>query len=198
MSDFAPTALTESEQLVELLNQRQQVPQQVDEIDREICRRFSTTCAVVVLDMANFSRLTQAVGIIATLQQIQTMRDLAIPIIEQGNGRVLKTDADNLYAQFTHADAAVITMTCVRQHLHDADIHISVGIGYGELLLVDTHDLFGHEMNLASKLGEDLAKDDEIWLTEAAYQALSKSSYEFMAASETVSDVTFTSYRLLL
>ena len=35
----------------------------------------------------------------------------------------------------------------------DWDVHVSVGIGYGPLLMVGEHDAFGSEMNLASKFG---------------------------------------------
>jgi len=38
--------------------------------------------------------------------------------------------------------------------------HVSIGIGYGELIMIsrDNHysDVYGEQMNLASKLGEDL------------------------------------------
>ena len=60
----------------------------------------------------------------------------------------------------------------------DQDIHGSIGIGYGPTLLLDDAELFGHEVNLASKLGEDLACGDEIVLTPAAAEALSADAYE--------------------
>jgi len=54
--------------------------------------------------------------------------------------------------------------------------HISIGIGYGELIMISsgTHysDVYGQQMNLASKLGEDLAGRDEVMLTEAAFQQI--------------------------
>ena len=54
--------------------------------------------------------------------------------------------------------------------------HVSIGIGYGELIMIsrDNHysDVYGEQMNLASKLGEDLAGHDEVMLSEAAFQQI--------------------------
>lgn len=196
MVKFVSTPLSESEQLTELLRQRCSQPERSNELDAEIRDRFLTTCAIVVVDMADFSRLTYAEGIIATLQQIQTMRDLSLPFIERRHGKVLKTEADNLYATFDTAAAALTTMTALMQHLQGADIQISVGIGYGEGLLIGDRNLFGHEMNLTSKLGEDLAGDSEILLTESAYRALSDHQQHFVGVTREISDVTLTYYRL--
>lgn len=49
-------------------------------------------------------------------------------------------------------------------------LRFSYGIGYGEVLNLE-HDLFGLEVNLASKLGEDLAEPGDVLLTPAAAAA---------------------------
>ena len=196
MAKSVATALTEVEQLTALLRQRRSHPDRYSEVDAEIRARFLMTCAVVVVDMADFSRLTQAEGIIATLQQIQTMRDVSVPLIEGQGGRVFKVEADNLYASFATPEIAFTTMQGLMIHLNEAGIHISVGIGYGEVLKIGDRDLFGHEMNLASKLGEDLAADDEILLTESAYDAISTQQTQLISKTQSISDITFTYYQL--
>jgi class 3 adenylate cyclase len=50
-------------------------------------------------------------------------------------------------------------------------VRFSYGIGHGKLLDLDG-DLFGLEVNLASKLGEDLARPGEVLLTPSATQGL--------------------------
>src|SRR5262249_57749957 len=50
-------------------------------------------------------------------------------------------------------------------------LRFSYGIGYGDILDIEG-DLFGLEVNLASKLGEDLAAPGEALLTPAAAAAL--------------------------
>ncbi|WP_204137575.1 adenylate/guanylate cyclase domain-containing protein [Halomicronema sp. CCY15110] len=196
MGNFVATGHPEADALTQLLRQRRSQPARQAAVDAEIRDRFLTTCAIVVVDMADFSRLTHAEGIIATLQQIQAMRDLSVPLIQNRGGRMLKVEADNLYISFDHAEAALRAMQELRAHLQVADIDISVGIGYGEVLRVGDRNLYGHEMNLASKLGEDLAKDNAILLTESAYRALSTDQRQFTRVTQAISDVTFTYYQL--
>ena len=57
----------------------------------------------------------------------------------------------------------------------DEKIYLSIGIDYGDLLLVGRHDFYGDPVNTASKLGEDLAKKGETLVTE---RALARSTFE--------------------
>ena len=101
-----------------------------------------------------------------------------------------------LDGQNWHTAVAFTTMQRLMTHLNEAAIHISVGIGYGEVLKIGDRDIFGHEMNLASKLGEDLAADDEILLTAAAYETLPTPHDDCQKKTRTISDVTLTYYQL--
>ena len=52
-------------------------------------------------------------------------------------------------------------------------LQVSIGIGYGDLHYVTSEDdYYGAEVNLASKLGEDVACGGETLLTEAALAAI--------------------------
>ncbi len=54
------------------------------------------------------------------------------------------------------------------QNKPDAEkILLCVGIGYGEMLTIGDHDVFGAEVNAASKLGEDTAKSWKILVTDS-------------------------------
>ena len=48
------------------------------------------------------------------------------------------------------------------------ETQIAIGIGYGSVLDVGDGHLYGDEMNLAFKLGEDLGTAQEVLLTPAA------------------------------
>ena len=48
---------------------------------------------------------------------------------------------------------------------------LCIGLGHGRLLRVGENEVFGHEVNLSSKLGEDTAKAHEILATPAAHAA---------------------------
>ncbi|MDX2232699.1 MAG: adenylate/guanylate cyclase domain-containing protein [Leptolyngbyaceae cyanobacterium bins.349] len=167
-------------ELRRLLQERLDHPEQTHDIDRQIHALFDRDCAILVLDLSGFSRLTVRYGIVHFLAMIHRMAAIASPIVQQHQGQVIKQEADNLFAIFAQVDQAVAAAIAIFQAFavanatlpQDQDLYASIGIGYGTMLVVDNQDLFGNEMNLASKLGEDLARQGEILLTEAAYHHL--------------------------
>lgn len=196
MLQSVPVNISAEEQLAQLLQQRQQQPHKVAEIDAEIRDRFLQVCAILVLDMVGFSRMTQEQDIIPALQEIHRLREIAVPTLAELDGTVFKIEADNLYASFENPDLALQASNQLLDRLNTVDIHASIGIGYGEVLAIGTHDLYGNEMNLASKLGEDLAGKDEILLTEEAHNFLAESTCLFDVFTEEISGVTLTIYQL--
>ena len=156
---------------------RNEHPERLAEIDQEIHQLFGATHAVMVLDMCGFSRLTMRYGITHFLAMIHRLHAIVAPIVVARGGRVVKTEADNVFAVFPDVGPAVAAAAQIQDRLRaanvflpaDWDLHASLGIGYGELLMVGEDDLYGNEMNLASKLGEDVAGSGEIFLTEAAH-----------------------------
>jgi len=49
----------------------------------------------------------------------------------------------------------------------EEQILLCVGLGYGKVLRIGDQDVFGSEVNAASKLGEDTAKAWEILVTDS-------------------------------
>jgi adenylate cyclase len=164
------------EKMARLLQERNEHPERADEVDARIRETFGETLAVLVMDMAGFSRQTLRHGIIHFLAQIHRMHALAGPSVENHGGEVVKYEADNVYAVFQDVEQAVAAALDLDRAMEAADtmlpdeydLHGEFGIGYGEILIVED-DLFGSEVNLASKLGEDLAQRGEILLTESAH-----------------------------
>jgi adenylate cyclase len=162
--------------LVRLLDRRNEHPEQLLAIDQDIRRRFEQRLAVLVLDMCGFSRLSLRHGIVHFLAMIRRMQQLVSPVVVSCGGRVVKTEADNLFATFADVPPAIraarqVGVALARHNAvlpRDWDVHVGIGIGFGELLLVGDHDLYGCELNLASKLGEDLAGPGEVLLTDSA------------------------------
>jgi len=155
-------------------------PERRDEIAEEIEAEFTERRAVLVLDMSGFSRTTQVHGVVAFLVMIHQMRLLAGPVIEAVGGVVLKAEADNIYCLFDTVDDAVGAATEIIGKLAAANVDLpqhlrlyaSIGIGYGDILVLTGKDMFGDEVNLASKLGEDVAQAGDVLLTTAARAAL--------------------------
>ena len=167
-------------ELSRLLDARNEHPESLAEIDGEIWRRFGRTRAVLVLDMCGFSRLTMRYGITHFLAMIRRLQTIVRPVIAQGGGHVVKTEADNVFATFDDVPEALATARAIQRSLdtanaflpEDWDLHAAIGIGYGPLLVVGGDDLFGSEMNIASKLGEDVAARGEILLSSGARERI--------------------------
>lgn len=174
--------------LERLLDHRNEHPEKLAEIDREIQKQFARTRAILVLDMCGFSRLTMKHGITHYLALIRRMQRVALPRIAAARGSLLKTEADNVFATFADVPKAVSAAESIVAELalqnvglpEDWDVHVGIGIGYGPLLLVGDHDAYGGEMNFASKLGEDLAEAGDVFLTEAAFLRLGAQKRRFV------------------
>jgi len=160
-----------------LLDRRNEHPEQLPQIDARIREVFEQEKTVLVLDMCGFSRLTIKHGVIHYLSMIRRMQCVVAPLVLAGSGRIVKSDADNVVGVFAAVPAAIRAACVIHESLaranaflpEDWDIHVGIGIGHGPLLVIGDHDVFGSEMNLASKLGEDVAKAGQVLLTEEAF-----------------------------
>jgi adenylate cyclase len=191
-------------ELQRLLQLRNEHPEKIAEIDAQIQTIFAETHAILVLDMSGFSRLTIRYGIVHFLAMIHRLSAIAIPLIEQAQGQMVKQEADNLFAVFADLNLAVNaaidilkSLAAVNTGLPDSmDLRASIGIGYGDVLMVEGKDLYGNEMNLASKLGEDLARAGEILLTETAFQRLDTTQYPCSEIELSISGLELTAYQV--
>ncbi|HEX8457812.1 MAG TPA: adenylate/guanylate cyclase domain-containing protein [Pyrinomonadaceae bacterium] len=169
--------------LERLLSDIIEQPERREEIARTIETIFAQEKAVLVLDMSGFSRTTRHHGIVSFLLMIHQMKLLARPAIEANRGLLVKAEADNLFCLFDTASDAIGAATEIVQRLNtvnvllpeDRRLYASVGIGYGRILNVNDKDLYGDEVNLASKLGEDVAGRGVVLLTENAHAQLTDS-----------------------
>ena len=166
--------------LERLLGELNAEPERLGEIAAEIETVFGQEKAVLVLDMSGFSRTTRQQGIVSFLLKIHQMKLIARPCIEGHGGLLLKAEADNLFCLFDTAADAVRAACDIIQRLNTVNLllpeghrlYASIGIGYGSILNVADEDLFGDEVNLASKLGEDIAERGAVLLTPAAHAQL--------------------------
>lgn len=140
------------------------------DIESRIWEAFGVSRAVLVLDMSQFSLTVRRDGILPYLGLIRRMHLLTAPIVAAHGGRVVKYVADNLFAIFeepAQAAAAAVRMNLAAEEAGEA-FTVAVGIDYGRFLLIPEVDVWGDAINVACKLGEDLARPGEVLLTEAA------------------------------
>lgn len=169
------------------------------EMEKALWERYGRTLAVLVLDTSGFTRTARAQGVVAFLQALVRLRDLVAHIMEAQGGRDIRFEADNAYALFDTADAAVQAACAVHRAVAAAGVSVGgeetlqvcIGIGYGLVLYAGEEGVYGDEMNCASKLGEDVAAPYDTLLTEAAYESLAASRRALLEAERrTVSIAT--------
>ncbi len=173
--------------LERLLNDMIEQPERRVEITREIEEMFGQDKSIMILDMSGFSRLTQRHGIVPFLLMIHQMQLVACPCVQEEGGLLVKAEADNLYCLFDTVADAIRASQKITRHMSTANrllpeshrLYVSIGIGYGRILNIEDRDLFGDEMNLACKLGEDVAKMGEILLSAAAYTQVQEQNMNF-------------------
>jgi adenylate cyclase len=171
--------------LNELLSKRIQNPECAADVDREIWEKFGQDVAILVLDMCGFSRLSRQYGVIHFLAMIHRMEQGATPAITGNGGQVVKQEADNLFAIFPISERALESALDIFRAFdamnevspEDRKIYGCIGIGFGKTLVIQQRDLFGAEMNLTCKLGEDIAKKKEILLTPSAFESIPAEKY---------------------
>ena len=149
-------------------------------IDERIWKLFGERWAVMFTDLIGFSRNVAEFGIIHFLQTIYESHRLLVPIIERENGILLKTEGDSLIIMFRNVNDALRaglamqarTLEHNQARIDTEKVLLCMGIGCGEVLRIGDADIFGAEVNAASKLGEDVAQAGDILLTGAAVRAL--------------------------
>ena len=150
------------------------------------CRSFPELFrkrAVVFTDMADFTIRTARDGILHFLMIFERFTDEAEKVVSRSGGEIVKVEADSLlmgYGDPASACAGVEDLESLLRRMNrtvpvNERLRFSYGIGYGDVLDLD-EDMFGLEVNLASKIGEDLARPGEVLLTPAAAGALDEAT----------------------
>jgi adenylate cyclase len=163
------------EELFQILEGRIADPSKQVEIDGALWQRCGADRAIFVSDLSGFTRLTRKHGILHFLAVFRRANMVLVPILERHRGRCVKREADNhIYAfeRVTDAVAAAREIVAATRALDDAlaedeRVYPCIGIGFGRVLEL-SDDVFGDEVNLAFKLGEDVAQRREILLSDAA------------------------------
>ena len=174
MSTFSQLGTSE-ERLWKLVGDRCETGANVEKIDQKIWDLFGEKWSILFTDLSGFSRGVQNFGIIHFLQIIHEHNCIVAPIIDAHQGFLLKAEGDSLMVLFRRPASALACSIAMQQACQrvsqrrtaEEAILLCVGLGYGDVLRVGEHEVFGAEVNAASKLGEDTAEAHEILVTDA-------------------------------
>ncbi len=175
------------ERLSRLIEDRMKEGADKARIDKRIWDLFGETWCVMFTDLAGFSRSVETFGITHFLQTIYAQERELVPLIDEHDGILLKTEGDSMLVIFRNPAKALTCAIAMQRHLKDHnertpaedDILLCVGLGYGHLLKIGDADVFGAQVNAASKLGEDTAEAWEILVTEAMRAEVADSGVGF-------------------
>lgn len=163
------------DRLEKLIEERLQPGADKNRIDERIWDLFGEEWCVMFTDLSGFSRGVAKFGIIHFLQTIHESERILIPLIEDHDGILLKVEGDSFLVIYRNVGKALQSAIDMQRTLnkYNADksdeekVLLCVGLGYGRMLRIGDSDVFGAEVNAASKLGEDTAEAWEILVTEA-------------------------------
>ena len=152
--------------------------------ERRLRERFEVERAVLALDMSQFSLSVRRSGIVFHLCQIRRVQALALPVVAAWRGELVKCEADNILAVFPRPADAVGAALAINAALENAEndpalgapLTAGIGIDYGKFLLVPGREAFGDAVNVAHKLGEDVARASEVLVTDAVRRRLDPSA----------------------
>ena len=146
-----------------------------ESIDQRIWDLFGEEWCIMATDLAGFSRNVAEFGIIHFLQTIYESERILIPVIEKHDGILLKVEGDSFFVIFRNVQKAIrasieMQQTTVRYNaarVPQEHVLLCIGLGFGRVLRIGDADVFGAEVNAASKLGEDTARAWEILVTDS-------------------------------
>jgi class 3 adenylate cyclase len=151
-----------------------------EKIEATLWQEFGRVKAVFVVDMSGFSLLAYRHGIVHYLSMVRRLQLTTKPIVEKYRGQVVKFEADNCFAMFDDPLSAVRAAIALNTAFFamniltedEFDIRVSIGIDYGDVLLIGGPDYFGNAVNCACKMGEDIAGPGEILVSATAFKQI--------------------------
>jgi adenylate cyclase len=180
------------ERLDKLIAERLKPGANKEDIDNRIWDLFGETWSVMFTDLSGFSRQVAEFGIVHFLQIIYESQVIVVPCIDRFDGIMLKMEGDSMLILFRRPGKALACAMAMQKASKEYNIGrdkteqmlLCIGLGYGRMLRIGDDDIFGSEVNAASKLGEDIADAWEILMTEEFRKAVTNTSYTFEKIEE--------------
>jgi len=143
-----------------------------ERIDRLLRERSERDVVVFVSDSSGFTRKTHEYGVAQFLAVMTQCYRRLFPLFRKHRGTLLAHNADNMLAVFERPEHALRASVEMQQWLRrfnagkkDRDqFHLCIGIESGPAFVLKDN-VYGACVNVASKLGEDLAGKGEILVT---------------------------------
>jgi class 3 adenylate cyclase len=176
-----------------LMAERARLGSDREAIDAQIWDLYGETWAVMFTDLSGFSRQVASFGITHFLQVIFESLRVYVPVIEKHNGVLLKVEGDSMLVLFRKPIQALECAVEMQQagNAYNADrgddekLLLSIGLGYGQMLKFGDQDIYGSEVNVAAKLGEDIGTHWSILCSDDFAKAVKGAPWKLSKAKKT-------------
>jgi adenylate cyclase len=142
--------------------------------------------AVLAMDVAGYSRLTEA-DVEGTHRRLRNiMNGIVQPALNDAGGRIVKKTGDGALIEFPSVAEAVRAAVRIQHYtvemegdrLPEQRIRLRMGINLGDII-VESDDIYGDGVNIAARL-EALAQPGDIVISESAMQTTDRTGYSFI------------------
>jgi len=149
--------------------------------------------AVLFTDIVGSTNFFKSHGDQAGRQMLQVHQDIASGCITEHGGVLVKILGDSVMAYFLNTKETLKSAIKIQQKLEihnrkrdlQDQIHIKIGIHFGDGI-IETNDIFGNVVNIASKL-TSLVDRDQIYISQEVYELaddLSEVRFELLDLSD--------------
>lgn len=134
---------------------------------------ISHNLAVMFIDICGSTKLFEKIGDHRALSLTSNCLTRMKILISKEGGIVHDTRGDGLLCSFPSVEIALQTAQSIRESLQSDPLSVHAGLHFGHTIL-SQDNIYGDTVNVAARL-VDFAKDDEIILSEDAFEHLSDS-----------------------
>lgn len=149
--------------------------------EEEFWGKYRWRRAILALDMTGFTSSTIREGELQGLLRICDAQKVCVPVLKEYGADLIRCFADDIVALFEDPVATLDASFEIHRRIRlfnkselaaNNPTECCIGIGYGDVLAIGPNLSQGDQMVEASKLGEDIARANEVLLTERAFKAL--------------------------
>jgi len=174
---------TSGVKLHDILKKRRELDEQLRSLAAQE-KKIQKIFTVMFTDLKGSTDIADRKGSFEVRLLIDYHNDIVFPLIENGNGRLIKTMGDGTMSYFLRAQDAVRTAVKIQQEIaefnqtgkSDIPILMRIGIHTGKGIVDEDKekgriDIFGDVANVASRI-ESLAGSSEVLFSEGSFNAL--------------------------
>jgi class 3 adenylate cyclase len=169
-----PINSEEPNDFVSMIQARQlaqmQGPAAVQAADTAMNARFTKRKAVLVIEMYEQAEVAAEYGVLPFIDMVLTMKNKCRMAVKHRNGKCVRSIETKIIGQimalFDSPTDCMKAAIEARYRCREEDFELAIGVGFTEILDLDSCNCFGDAVNMAFKLGEDTAKGNEILITE--------------------------------